>query len=395
MRLLDGKKVLIVCHCPMRGNSIGLIGDLLSQFASLKKEGVLVDLLDTDFFQKHKAENYNVNRYYNVRVKKYFKLLLKVPKLRTRYIFHRILADLTTIVESVKYDLIILYCVPSYSYRAVKIVHNSGAKVALFPWGSEVLRAKGKNAIQVKIAYSEADFIIGTENSNLIINAKTEFNVPETKIREQKTYHEGAKTIMDVSGKLSRREMSEKIGIPYSDYNIICGYSGSETQMHIQMIDAIKKNRNSLPEKYQLVFPVTYAADRTYIERLHNICDESELSSVFLTSYLTDEQIAYLHLISDLFINIQPTDSGNAFMIEELFCGNHIITGRWLHYDQFEQYGIPYYLIDSPDDLSNALKNVFTGEMESIVVPEKLKKLYAIPEGFDRGDFWREILLSV
>ena len=392
MSSLDSRRVLIVCHCPMRGKSIGLIGVLLSQFSSLMADGLKVNLFDTDFFQDHKEENYEVNHYYNIQINRISKLILKVPKLRTWYIRYRILADLKRIVGLEKYDLVILYNVPSYSDCAVKLIQNSGAKVALFPWGSEVLRAKGKSAIHVKNAYMSTDFIVGTENSNLIRNAMIEYKVPYFKIREQKPFLKGVKTIIDVSGKLSRQEMSEKLGIPYTDYNIICAYNGNETQRHRLMIDAISCNKQYLPDKYQLVFPITYGAPEGYIEELQNLCISKQLNACFLTEHLSDIQIAYIHLITDLYINIQPSDTGNAFMIESLFCGNQIITGSWLHYSQFEQYGIPYYLIKSLDDLTPMLKGIFAKEVEPIVVPDKLKEKYAITKDSDSGEFWKELL---
>ena len=61
---------------------------------------------------------------------------------------------------------------------------------------------------------------------------------------------------------------------------------------------------------------------------------------------------------------------------------------KWLKYKQFEQFGPPYYLIDKPEDLSKQLHLIFTGEEQSVVVPEKLKNLYKYPTMSQEDDIW-------
>jgi len=386
------KKILIVCHCSLRGNSIGLIEEFLTQFDSLKKEGCQIDLFDTNYFQKHNPDDYKVDTYYKINIRLLDKLVQKIPGVRVKYLHHRILNLLDKILLKKKYDLVIMYSVPPYSDRAVALIHEHKVKVALYPWGSEVLRAKGEVALAVKIAHEKADFIAGHEGSNLLSNAYENFHVEKKKIKERKSFFKGVEMLQLERGKLSRKEMSSAIGIPYSNYNIICGYSGCETHMHRNIIDAIVRNIKVLPLGYQLIFPMTYVADKKYIRELQHLCSQNNINAIFITEYMTDKQVAYLHLLTDLYINIQPSDNGSAFMTEALYAGNQIITGGWLNYAQYEKYGVPYHLLNNIDELPLCLYKIFTKEIEPVVVPLDLKNAYEFPESYDKATIWREML---
>lgn len=386
------RKILIVCHCSLRGNSIGLIEEFLTQFETLKKDGTQIDLFDTNFFEQHNPSDYNVDSYYNLKMGIVDRIARKIPGLRVKYLHNKILKHLERILRVGNYDLVVMYSVPPYSDKAVEVAHKNRTKIVLYPWGSEVLRVKGEVAKAVKRAHENADFIAGHEGSNLLINARENYKVEANRLKARKTFPKGVQKIRYIDGKQNRKEMSRDIGIPYAAYNIICGYSGRKGHRHKEIIDAIYANKNLLPSNYQLVFPVTYAREENYTKELKELCEEKGLNAVFLTEYMTDEQIAKLHLLTDLYINIQPSDNGSAFMTEALYAGNKIVTGRWLNYSQYEKYGIPYYLLDKKEDLPAMLNKLFKGDLDEVEVPKALKTEYEMPEGYDNGEFWREML---
>lgn len=382
------KNVLVVCPCSFRGSSIGLIEDLLFQFKKARLNGCTIDLFDTHCFQIHDPSKYDVRTYYGIHIGRIRRIALRMPLIRSRYARYLFIERYREILRSRKYDFILFYKVPPFSDILIDIAHKVNSKVLLFPWGSEVLRADTDTEKHLKIAYSNADYIIGYEKSNLVKKASSIYKVPNDKILQLKTVLKGIKSIKEVSTSLKRTELETIVGIPSSDYNIICGYSGCETQRHIEMIKAFEANKKFLPRSYQLIFPVTYVANPTYIQKLRNLCESYGLNAVFITEYLSDEQIACLHLVTDLFINIQPTDAGNAFMIESLFCANQIITGKWLKYDQFEEFGTPYYSLDKLDDLVLEVEKILTGKVLKREVPQQLIDKYDFPDGYDRGNFW-------
>ena len=385
-------QILVVCPCPIRGKTIGLIEDFLVQFDGLIASGVQVHLFDTHFYQDHNPKNYKVSRYYGVPKRIKERVIRKIPVLRAWYAKKCVLLKFHEIISLEHYDLVVLYQMPSYSDHIVRIAHGFGSKVALFPWGSEVLRANKGIEEHLKIAFSETDFVVGYEGSNLLKKARDYYRVDENRVKDFPLKNKGFQWLQDLEGKKTREEMISILGIPNSPYIIICGYNGYKTQRHTVMINAIASIKGSLPKDYILVFPMTYAAPLDYVEELKSLCEKEQLHSFFLTQYMSDEQIAYLHLITDLFINIQPTDNGNAFMLEALFCNNQILTGSWLNYNQFEKFGIPYHTIDSLNDLPQKLNDIFTGKAEKVRVPQELIDKYRNNMRFDMKSFWQNLL---
>lgn len=385
------KNILVVCPCSLRGNSIGLIADLLDQFKKAKDNGCSFDLFDTNFFQNHDPNKYDVRKYFCIKKGFREKFIQRIPIIRSRFAKKLFIDKFKSILSLNSYDYVLFYKIPVFADILVDIAHDAGSKVMFFPWGSEILRANVSQDVHLKDAYSKVDYVLGYDKSNLNIKASTIYNVPSSKIITLKTIFKGVKAIKDISKQLSRYELSKKIGINTSEFNIICGYSGCETQRHIQMIEAFAANKKILPSDYQLIFPVTYVAKHAYVQKLRDLCTEYKLNAIFLTEYLSDEQIACLHLVTDLFINIQPTDAGNYFMIEALYSRNEIITGKWLHYDQFEEFGIPYYLLNELEDLATFIKEYFTGNIKKIDVPDKLIAKYDYPDDYDKGDFWLDL----
>lgn len=387
------RNILIVSICPMRGSSIGLIGDFLLNFRNRNKYSCQISLLDIGFFDiEHNPASYAVDYYYSLPKTIVEPLIRKIPWLRTKYAERLAILSFKRIIKNNRYDLVVLYQIPMFADKLTEIAHSNGVKIAFVPWGSDILRVSAKDGKRLLEAFSEVDYVVGAAASNTIIAAKEKYNVPCEKIVQAKTFVNGVQSLMKAKGILSREEMSENVGIPYSDFNIVCSYNGYNGHRHKTIINAVLKNKDVLPHNYQLVFPMTYGATPAYIDEIKKTCHENGLNAVFLLEYLSNEQIAYLHHITDLFVEIQPTDNGNAFMIEALCAENKIITGRWLGYKQFEQFGVPYYLIDKLDELPQMLRDILTHQVSDIKIPNKLLELFTFPEGFDGFSIWNELL---
>ena len=386
------KKILVVSNCSKRGTSTGLAGKFLDQLSKIDKQQFQIFLLDTSFnADGAKQSLYPVHSHFTLPKSIVRILVRKIPGLRGIYGINMAIKTYKSLLKKYSFDWVVLYQVQPKADQWTKIAHQYNSKIAFVPWGSEVLRVSGKKQERLRIAFSEVDYVIGAEYANTLLSARDVYSVPEIKLIYYKNYLKGVKLIGKVRDKYSREEMMSSIGIPQSEYNILCGYNGYAGQNHKTIIDALNKNRNILPKGYQLVFPITYGASDDYIEDLKAYCTQLELKSVFITEYLTDEQVAFLHLVTDLFIQIQPTDDGNDFMKEALFAQNQIVTGRWLKYYQFEQYGDPYYVIDTIEELPIMLSRIFSCEVPVPTVPSQLVEDMDSASETDNKLFWEKM----
>lgn len=392
------KNILVVSSCGKRRDTIGLIGDLLAALGGLDKQKYKISLLDTDFFENnHKPEDYRVDCYHPLDKSILDGIIRNIPGIRSKYAEYRAITTYGRLLTSQHFDVVLVYQIPTYADQLVTIAHSNGVKILFEPFGSDILRVSGSIKECLEKAFAEVDGVVGRVMSNVLIAAQEVYNVPQEKIKEQREIVGGVIRLKKLRGQLSREEMHKEIGIPYSDYNIVCGYSGRESHRHRAIIDALIQVKGLLPKGYQVVFPMTYGAGQhheiiiDYAKELKAICDEAGLNTVFITIFKTAEQMAYLHLVTDLFIEIQPTDNGNAFMIEALFAQNQIVTGRWLGYKRFEQFGDPYYLIDKPEDLADTLHRIFTCQVGKAKVPQKLIDFFDVPDDYDLSVFWSNV----
>ena len=182
------------------------------------------------------------------------------------------------------------------------------------------------------------------------------------------SYGAGSETISSIiklKGNSTRELMSYELGIPVSNYNICCGYNAQRAQRHKEMLQALADNREYLPSGYQILIPLTYGEGKQQLfGELKKLSEGLSLNTVFFTDYMTADQVAYLRLVTDLFIHVQTTDAANASLQEFLLAGSACINGKWLSYPYLESDGIPYYQCDDiahlGHDVHNALlkKNV-------------------------------------
>ncbi len=389
------RRILIVSHCSKRGESLGLIGKFLTGFSGLDKNEYVIDLCDTNYFQEHDSSQYPVNEYYGIKKGWIDKVVLKVPKLRSVVSVRKALALINNAINKYFYDLVVVYSVPAYTYKIIEFAHSKGSKTILIPWGANDIINRPELDRELQIAFDNTDYVSGIEGSNCSIVMQNKFKVPLPKFKYKKPYLRSVEEIIRVKEKYDREGCARKLNIPLSSCYIICGYNAFPVMLHEYIIDSLAKVKELLPSDYVLVFPMTYPRDKVYTNKVKEKCASLGLNAVFFTSFLTNEQVACLHLLSNYFINIQYADAGNAFQIEELFCGSQTITGKWLRYSQFEKFGIPYYQLEKLEELPSLLKRIFSKEILPVIVPEALKNLYYVPANFKRSDYWKQLIDSI
>ena len=374
------KRLLIVCGCSKRGSSIGVIGSVITSFKAI---GITnIDLFDTSFYEMHRASDYDVVNYISLPQSSYLLFIRRIPYIRSIVAKWLTLRCYRRILSHFKYDLIIIHQIPAFCEQLIDIVKHESA-VMIRPWGSEVLRASSSFQSVLMRVFAKTDYVLGYPGSTLLAHIIDNYGVPPQKIVDYEAPIRGISLITSLMGKMSREQMSSQIGIRNSSFNVVCGYSAARSHRHELIINSFACIHDTLPQDYQLIFLVTYGGSVEYINHLKYLCSLKGLNATFIESFISDEQLAFLHLITDLYINIQPSDNGSAFLIESLVAGNRIVCGSWLKYSSFEKYGIPYFQINCTDELPGFLDLFIRGLLPDVVIPQKLIQVlsgYSIAE---------------
>lgn len=391
-------RILVISECPSRGGGAGLTGALLDVLSQLPNYPCEVDLLDSSFFLGHKANNYSCNHYFSMPSNLIVKIGLSIPHLSS-YIKERIVCrQIRKALSQSKYDVVIVYQILPFSDKIVNIAHSFGSKVLLRPWGSEVLRVSDHLKPRIQKAYNMTDYVGGDPDSNVIHNAIEVFNVEQSKIINLASGLSGIRNLIRViESNPSREAMSANLGIPANAFLIVCGYNAYAGQRHSDIIEQIASVKQYLPENYILLFPMTYGGDNRieYISHLRELCSSCGLKAMFIKDFLSSDQMAYIHLLTNLYVNVQPTDSGNAFLIESLFCSNKIICGSWLDYPQLMKYGVPYYQCESLQTIGETVKQVLSGAQPERTVPQELIQEWTERNRITPEERWTTFLLNI
>lgn len=292
------------------------------------------------------------NVYFNEKLPLLLRPLLHIPKIRGLVMIHESYRTLKQILLKNHYDAINIHQLFSTTFKYAKIAKKNGLKIILTPWGSDVLRCPRYQQLNLKKAFTLADYV--TYN----LGGFSEKYISIYEVSPEKMVYAGfGSEIFDLipqyKGRLTKKELAKEVGIPEADYYITCGYMADHAQRHKLMIDAIGANREYVPKNTLLLFPFTYGNGRNeeYMSELIGLCNKYGLKCYFVTDYLSNEQMAMFRCLADLFIHIQPTDAASASLAEYLLADVQVINGKWLDYPHLEKDGMPYHICNSLEEL--------------------------------------------
>lgn len=384
--MIEKKRILMVAKCNRRGKGpAAYIGELLTYLKKYGKQRFEIDLLVTSMNSGYNENDFDADNLFIPKSNQIGQLLLKIPRVRAWLWSIIIQKTFSKIVNVYSYDVIVFHAIPDNISQLVIMSKASKCKVLLYPWGSEIMRASDKTLNKYRVAFDKADYVRG-DGTMLVSKLRDTYHVPEYKFV---TLLYGSKVIDEISrnrGKYSKDELAKRIGLRKSSCYIVCGYSGAYGQCHEEIITQLALIKDKLPMGYELVFPFTYGVGPK-VEYLKKLCVTKGLNAFFLTDYMTDEHISYLHLLTDLFIHVQKTDQANSYLMEAVYAGTQIVNGGWLTYPEIEDGGKPYHITPSMESLHETVEDYFC---------EKLPPKYAsnkVIEEIGRGG-WDNVVKS-
>lgn len=325
-----------------------------------------------DFFHDGPKEDDRVNNVYEKifwGAKRYPSFLYKIPKVRGFLELKDNSAFFNDFSkQGLHYKNIVFLRVPRWNEKTVARLHCVCDKAIVYPFGSEVLRCKGRFFNYINSFLQEVD-IIATVTPIMRKTLIDRFCINEEKIRGWYIGNDNLDRYEEVN---VTKDMAKSALNLQSKYVITCGYNGYAGQSHPKILAEIVKVKNELPENYILLILLTYGCDAAYVQSIRDICENNKLHYVIYDSFLTDEDLLYTRFATDIFIHAQPTDNGAGSIYEFLLAGAKMVNGSWVRYTQYEKEEIPYFIYNSFEELGpTILKSID----EENPCTEKTKKL--------------------
>ncbi len=256
------------------------------------------------------------------------------------------------------------YLAPQYAKYANLIKKRVGLFLISF-WGSDVLRADDKKLTKYIPLFDSCDAIcvpdkMQEEFIEIYIGYNKKYGTLYNYVDKLKTLYFGI-SIFDYIIKVNNNllnKFKEFYNLPQKDTIFITiAHNGSPGQQHSIIIDKLIKIDKKLKDKIFLLLPFTYGGSDKYIKEVINHLEESGIKYQMFTEYMNMQELAVLRVISNININIQVTDGFSASISEAIYAKNIVITGDWLPYEIYEDWGILMYR-ENMDKIGNRIIDV-------------------------------------
>lgn len=318
----------------------------------LNDDELTIDILSYDSTTFHSSYDDIYDNVYSLKVPHIFNCIKLFRIIYQQFILRRYIQVLNN------YDYIHIHYVENYLLRdsSFLLSHIRG-KLIISIWGSDFLRRSKFKRKQLSLWLSKADkiTIASTEVALIIQNYYSKLNI-SSKISVCKFGLRPLEYII-TNKNIPKSNLLRDLKLPLSDIYISIGYNASKKQRHLDIIRNIENNESLIKyrDKITFILLLTYPENKKYIKEIKNLIANSHFRYVIIDDYLSDEIVAKFRLISDIFIQLQPTDMLSGSMLEYFCSKNIVITGSWLPYRYLEETGVFFCKIDNLFDISNSL----------------------------------------
>lgn len=334
------KKILIIGSA----DSV-FVKDFIAQIAA---QGVIIDLISFSESPKNKTVRHEAHVVSNIKGR--FGILMRQLDLflRTRQALKK--------MES-NYDAIVLHFVFFFLAPHIFLMRAMTRNIVAVIWGSDFYRSgRAKSAIQ-RIIYSFSQSIVFTNPATKSEFEKKNGLISKTKLKVARF---GLPVLDEVgkikSLKLSRSEICTAFGLPVEKVLIFVGYNANLSQQQIFVIENFAAMSDSIKSKAVLVFALGYG-DGSAEKKIKESLELNKVNNfIILNKFYGLHEIARLRCVTDVLINIQPSDQFSGSMQEVLYAGGRVIAGKWLPYDEIINAGAQIRSIESPDQIGDAIR---------------------------------------
>jgi len=248
------------------------------------------------------------------------------------------------------YDVVnVHYCAPWYGDWANEIRAIAPVFVCSV-WGSDYIKASDEDKERQKPLYDLADAV--SFNNEVIKDAFVlDFNARGSnlghKARLARLPLGVFTTIREAERTFNRQAALRILGLPSGRTIVCCGTNGRLIQQHVDIVSSMNKVGNRLSTLCHLVFPMAYGSTREGVQALKDALACTDLEYTISESFLPDQEVALLRLVSDVLVQVQEHDMFSGAMQESMMAGKVVLTGSWLPYEMLDRAGGYLHRVDS------------------------------------------------
>jgi hypothetical protein len=278
--------------------------------------------------------NQEVYNYFDKVYAPNLKLLNNIPKIRYYYRRFKLVQLSKTITTN--YDICNIQSFEHYTEVFNNFIRKKCKKLIISYWGSDINVASHKflekqyplNDFAHCVTFC-TEFLRDSYNNKL-----NKFSNKRKEIVELGSEPFGE--LISVKKTVKKKEAKSFLNLPLDKLILQIGYSGTITHQHLKILDKLELLTDEEKEKIFLILPMTYGSLPRYQKSVVNKLNAINIRFKVLTEFLNNRDLSVLRRSTDLFITLSTSDDCCSTLLEHLYLGNKIISGKWLPYSFIE-----------------------------------------------------------
>lgn len=252
-----------------------------------------------------------------------------------------------------KYDIVHVHFASILNLAMIPFAKAQNPKIVVSYWGSDILRIKRKSLI--------CDFLLGLCDI-ITISTKEMYNKFKMlygikHLTKVKLTHFGSNVINQIDNVKQIGKIKEKYNISDDKVIISVGYNADPAQQHLKVMEVMDHLSEEDKRRIHLLFRITYnKKSQEYIDELKAVVYNSGCSNTFIEDYISEDDVAEITAITDIFIHAQISDARSACVCEHLYAGCLVFNPDWISYSDFDS-NIFYLKYKNFEELNNLINS--------------------------------------
>ena len=267
-----------------------------------------------------------------------------------------------------RFDVVCFHFISHHSLMMMPIAKLFSKKVTASYWGSDILREKGPSLLtKTMLHFSDNITMISEE----MLNRFHQFyrSVFDEKIS---ILDFGLNNLEIIDGLTRIEQIYKRYNIDEDKIIISIGYNNKPEQQHIPVLEKICLLSDEIKNRIHIILRMTYGgSDASYISKVKELVTKTKCTSNVFESYMTDEEVAEITYITDIFIHAQTTDAQSSTMCEHLYANCLVLNPVWIKYRELEKKAF-YLVYKDFNELLMVLQENIT-KKNSNIYKERLK----------------------
>lgn len=260
------------------------------------------------------------------------------------------------------YDCVVIHYVSFNLALHINKLRKISKRLVAVVWGSDFYRVKSKLKISLQnIIYKQVDKVVFTNIETLKSFSQAKKFIDNSKLGVASF---GLPTLDEIDilskppGPVDYDKWCESFAVPIEKIKIMVGYNASLAHNQLSVIESISIFEKETSDLFHLIFPLGYGSSDSKNIIKRKLQENSVENYTILENFYGFHEVAKLRLITDVLINIQPSDQFSGSMQETLYAGGSVIAGSWLPYKKIVDLGANVLLIDKVEEIGNTVFEV-------------------------------------